>query len=235
MSFCRLLLFALMLSVAFGCVEVRAEDGRREGERNREALLKYLRPALNSAGRIGRLYYTTVCHAKDGYPIPFPSVKAQMAANGETGLAAVRSVFRNNKEVVVTRNRSGLVQITIGKPPSAILQTKIHSLTFEPYDQYNPIMAIGAILSTDEFKTAMRTLGLDLPLIIADMNILEPAKGLPHLPALLKDLTVDQAFDLIAKTFGGVVSYGTCAGAGGEHLIYINFFEVAASDVAGRR
>ena len=94
------------------------------------------------------------------------------------------------------------------------------------------MMAIDAILNTDEFNVAMRKFGLGLPLTVTDMNILEPEQGLPHLPVLLKELTVVQAFDLIARTFGGIVSYGTCSGTGNEHLSYVNFFEVGASNSA---
>jgi hypothetical protein len=49
-------------------------------------------------------------------------------------------------------------------------------------------------------------------------------KGLPHLPGSVNDVTVDQALDMIAKTWGGPVVYGACTaqtGGSGTKLVAI--------------
>jgi hypothetical protein len=45
---------------------------------------------------------------------------------------------------------------------------------------------------------------------VTDMILVQPAGGLPHLPGVLTDLTVDQALDVVAKTFRVIVLYGFC-------------------------
>jgi hypothetical protein len=225
-------LTALIVWSSFGCVATAAEKGRLVDERNKEALLKYLRPALSSTGGMARLYYSTACYAEDEYPMPFPRVHPQQSSKDASGLEAVREVFHGNKAVAVTRDKSGMVRITIGKPASAILRTKIHSLHLEPLAQYNPIMTIGAIGDSKEVRATMQKLGLKLPPGIVDMGLVPPEKPFPHLPTVLKDVTVDQALDLIARTFGGIVSYGTCADSKGAHFFDMDYIEVGRSAIA---
>ncbi len=45
----------------------------------------------------------------------------------------------------------------------------------------------------------MRQLKVEFPVIVADMNVITPEKGLPHLPRTLKNITVEQAFDVLPK------------------------------------
>jgi hypothetical protein len=50
---------------------------------------------------------------------------------------------------------------------------------------------------------------------------------LPHLPASMKDLTMDRALDAVAKTFGGIVIYETCEERSGKRLVSLDFVQVA--------
>jgi len=43
----------------------------------------------------------------------------------------------------------------------------------------------------------------------------------------MKDLTVDQALDAVARTFGGIVIYETCAQQSGKRLVSLDFVQVA--------
>jgi hypothetical protein len=172
---------------------------------------------------MGRLNYTTDCHAKDGYPMPFPDIRTQTAESGMRGLAAVRSVFRNNRQVSIKRDPSRVIEMTFGNPSTSLLQTRIHSVTLEPLARYNPTMALDAIGETKEVKVAMHKGGLEFPLIVTDMWVVTPEKGRPHLPAKLEDITVERALDLIAKTFRGVATFGICGQAGDKRLVSMDF------------
>ena len=70
--------------------------------------------------------------------------------------------------------------------------------------------AITAILKTKEFEAALRKLGLAEPLVIFGAGVMQPDDRFPHLPRSIKSMTIDEALDLIAKTFHGVVFYGAC-------------------------
>ena len=59
-------------------------------------------------------------------------------------MVAVREIFENDKHVMVSEDRFGMIRITIGKPASPLLQTRIHSLTLKPHEQYNAQLAISA-------------------------------------------------------------------------------------------
>ena len=189
---------------------------------NEDKMLKHLRPALRSAGNAARLYYHIDCHTTGGDPLPFPLTKTQPPQQDERGVPAVQAIFRNDTNVTVEQEPSGLVAIRIGKVSAQILETKLASLNFEPMDQYNPTEAIGVIEGTKEFQDAARSLGIK-PVWSYSAPLVQPRTELPHLPASLKDATVQEVLDLIAKTFNGIVIYGECSGGTGPRAAWIDF------------
>ena len=197
-------------------------------KRNEDAVLKYLLPALSSAGKRGRLYYRAACHA-EGDPVPFPLIEARPPSKDEKGLTAVQQIFRNDKDVAVTEKPSGIITIRIGEISAAILQTKIPLLRLDPDEQYNPTEAIDAIESSKDMDAAMRNLGVSPVSIPLGGLSTPPGKGLPHLPPSMKNVTVHQALDSIARTFQGIVIYGECAEPakpGGPRLFWLDFANV---------
>jgi hypothetical protein len=201
-----------------------ALQGSREvSDRNEDTVLKYLRRVASSSDVAIRLYYLGSCHPNSKDPIPFPFIKVQPPPKDRTGVAAVREIFKNDKNVTVTQE-GGIIRIWIGKVPTAILETKLSSLTLDPIGRYNPNEAIIAINNTKEMKAAMHSLGLS-PVWSAASSRALPAKGLPCLPASIKDVTVEQILDLMAKTWDGPVIYGACAfptGASGKRRFFID-------------
>lgn len=90
-------------------------------------------------------------------------------------------------------------------------------------------MAISAIENTTEVEFAERKLGFDRPITVFGGGNALPEKGvlLPHLRASMKDLTMDQALNAVARTFGGIVIYETCAERSGKRLVSLDFVQVA--------
>jgi hypothetical protein len=199
------------------------ESDQRTDDRNRDTLLKHLRPALESAGGAGRLYYIEICGA--GGVARFPRIRVQPPSKGKKGLAAVQEVFKDGNEVTVTQGRSGMIRINVGKVPSEILQTKIRLLTLKPEAQYTEQLAIIAMTSTKEVEAAMRKFGLEHPVVVVSIHVLEPIPGVPqpHLPRSFRNVTLDQALDSVAKTFGGIVIYGECARPTGTRFFDVDF------------
>lgn len=221
-------LIVLLLGSAFASASAQGlPEGLVISQRNQENIMKYLRPALLASGA-GRIYYSTVCAAKDGMPLPFPEVKVQAPPKGTTGLAAIREIFKNDKHVKVSQDRSGMIRVWIGQPESALLQTRIGSVSFRVEEQYNGELAIESIEISMEVEAAMRRLGIEQLGAYYNGSINVPEKGvpLPHLPASLKNVTMDEALDVIATTFGGIVIYKTCAEPSGKRLVSLDFVQV---------
>jgi hypothetical protein len=183
--------------------------GEVESKRNLDAVLSFLRPTFTSKGGPGRISYSTVC-AGDGAALPFPKLRVRPPLADKTGLEAVREIFRDDKRVKVTRNRSGIITITVGEPSTDILRTQIRRLSLTPNEQYNEQLAIVAVMQSEEFTSAERALGIKVPPSVLAYNIVEPTKGLPHLPRSLENVTVDEALDRIATTFRVAILYATC-------------------------
>jgi hypothetical protein len=76
--------------------------------------------------------------------------------------------------------------------------------------QYNVDLAIDAIEGTKEVQTKMHELDLRVPQKVVDMLVGQPAKGQVHLPSLITNITMDEALDMVATTFKGIVMYGAC-------------------------
>jgi hypothetical protein len=68
----------------------------------------------------------------------------------------------------------------------------------------------------------MRELKLRHPPAVFSGGVVEPATGLPHLPKSLENVTMDEALDRVAQTFGVLISYGECVSGSGTRLCSIN-------------
>jgi hypothetical protein len=182
---------------------------------NEDAFFKYLKPILKSTGSAARIYYLGSCEKEgDYYMVSFPRVRVQSPLGNDTGLAAIRDVFRNDANVKVSEGTDGIVRIEIGQLPAkvaTILDTRISVVNFDQAQQYTEKQALTRIQSSTEVREARRRLGTQpdgIPLYMSAVK--QPVEGAPHLPTSMVNLTWDQALDSVAKTFGGVVLYGTC-------------------------
>ena len=180
----------------------------------------YLGPVLTPLEGAARVYVVVDCGP--GECPQFPRLRLQSPSKGQTGLAAVREIFAKDKQTSVSSGPNGLIRIRFGKPPSALLQTKIHSFRFTPHEQYNIISAEGALEGAKEVKAAIQKLGLEIPVVVVSELVQEPMEGVPHLPPEIKDVTLDQALDLFAKTFGEVMLYEECIRPDGTRCFLIN-------------
>jgi hypothetical protein len=75
-------------------------------------------------------------------------------------------------------------------------------------------------------EAAARRLGLEKPVTVYSIFVREPMKGLPHLPASTRDVTMEQALDAVASTFGGLVVYGECTNRRGAHFFRVDWVEL---------
>ena len=178
------------------------------------AVQRYLWPVLASAGKTGRIYYEAVCPPTEYFPLAFPPIEVRPPLANATGLAAVRSVFRDEKGVLVAEDPPGIIRVRIGRVPDAILRTRISTLTLKPIEQYNSYPAIWAIERTREVQSAMEELHVVVPVRAVDMPFVMPAEGLPHLPPEVTNVTMEQALDMVARTWGGIIFYGACTEPG---------------------
>lgn len=238
------------LSILFMCLYLAATSIPQQnpqtydtGEPNGKTAIKYLGSALRNGGKGARIYYRGSCQngigaltSDRGAPsVSFPSVDVQPPSGDGSRLAAVRAIFRNEKTTKVEERPSGIIAITIGEVPDAMLQTRLSPLKLTPIQQYNAFEAIEAIEGTDEVQVAMRTLGLHLQILFHGELLVPPgAKGYPHLPASISSVTLDEALDSIAIKFKSIVAYGVCTAANGEDTFRIDNF-YAGGDPGGAK
>ena len=205
-------LSAITVVSALGTQTIHASPLMAEihGKQNQDAVLKYVLPVLKLNRLAGRIYYNAACNPGDLYPFTFPFVNVRPPSKDVSGLKAVREIFRNDENVLVTEERPGLISITIGNVPDAILKTKIQVLNLVPIEQYNYDAAIGVIENNKQVRAALSKLDVSTPMIVFNELLTPPGPGLPHLPPSMMNLTMDEALDAVASTFGGVVLYGAC-------------------------
>ena len=197
--------------------QVALADGDRQNER---AVLKHLWPVLKSSGKVARIYYRAACQPEEDHPVVFPKIDVQPPSRGETGLVAIRDIFRNNRNVTVTGDDTGIIRIRIGQFPDTILQTRIATLAFDPISQYNYMLALDAIEMAPEVQSAMSKLNIHVPSRVYNMLTVQPAESLPHLPYAITNVSMDQTLDSVARAFKGIVFYGACQR---PHLYELDF------------
>lgn len=224
--------FGLIMAGSIICLAT--EDSQRTAGESFEArqhhedtVLGYLRDVAWSSRKAIRLYYQADCQPMKNsvvdYSVPFPFFRLQLPSADKTGVEAVREIFKNAKDIRIAEEPLGIIRIWVGKVPTEILRTRISLLTLDRQAQYDPSFAIGAIESTKEVETAKTSLGLSEAPDGGGLVALAE-NGLPSLPASMKNITVDQALDMIAKTWGGPVVFGACTSptdSGGRRLFWI--------------
>lgn len=169
-------------------------------------------PLLKASGKVGRVYIHSDC-AGDSEELFFPRIELQPGPKGDSDINALREMFANVKDVTIAERQSGVVGIWMGNVSNDLLSARIEALKLKPLERYNELVAIKAIFSAREIERKMRQLRIDPAPMFVVHSIQDPDPKLPHLPVSLKNLTVDEALDRIAQTFGGVVIYEECAGA----------------------
>jgi hypothetical protein len=193
------------------CATSKSDDTwYRESLNNQREVMGALWPVLRSAGQPGRLNVLAYCPPNYRSRLVFPRVRVLPAPEGSSGLTAAKAVFSQDKNVLVSQSADGIFHIVVGHVPEAVLHTAIARLDFDVVGQYNSWAAIDGIVQSDEVQTAMKRLKLRRPLKYYAIPVVPPLEGLPHLPTTVTNVTMDQALDLVAKTFQGIVLYELC-------------------------
>jgi hypothetical protein len=205
---------ASMLGICVASLPVAAVA--RSGNTSKAEVVRRLRPVLDEAKVAARIYYRGRCNAPDFKPyvvqhLPFPELNTSNPLSLHRSLAAVRDIFRDDKNVVVRKSGKKIVTIEIGSPSIAILKTRISIVEFSREEQYDPEFAIGALLHSKEVGLAMDRLGMRPIVSFEDRISGYPREDAPHISSSLRDVTLDEALDTIATTFNGIVMYGACA------------------------
>jgi hypothetical protein len=214
--------YFMTVAIASALIGISAAESRPD-ERNEEMVLGFLRPALLTANKAGRLYYVVPCKESDhNFPMPFPEIRVQSPLSDRGGLEAVREVFRDEKRVTVSEESDGIIKVHVGQVPAAILQTKIPLLRLSQLQRYDEKQAVLALVESKAVQSAMRKLGLQEPPILYNLPLNLPLKTAPHLPVVIRGVTLDQALDMIAKKFGVIVVFGECTSGAGASFMRIH-------------
>ena len=175
-----------------------------------------------------RLYYSDVCSGSKNDPLNnyTSNYDIRTPQSERRGMGAMRTMLETNaRDAIVSKGPHGIVQVRVGAVLTSIVRARISVLQLTSLEQYNPNLAILAMQRTPEFTSAMRQSGLDFPpLDLMDMIVQQPRQGLPHLPSLITNATVDEVLDSIASTFSGIALYQVCRQPrGGRGYLTLSF------------
>jgi hypothetical protein len=193
--------------------------------RNQDRLLRDLGPALKASGGVGRLYIHSECLGKSE-DLFFPRMALRRGTKKKAGLDTLREVFANVNHVTIAERQPGVVGIWVGNVSNDLLQTKIGVLKLKPLERYNELLAIKAILNTGEMESKMRQLRMQPAPMFVIHPIVDPDPKLRHLPALMENLTLDQALDRVAQAFRGLVIYEECTGQNSGRWFSVHMHEM---------
>jgi hypothetical protein len=176
--------------------------------------LQILRLEIQDTGKVARIYYAAACENAREAAWGLPWLEVHAPPETETGLDAVRAIFENYDNVIVTEDPSGIIRIRIGDFPDAILDTRIAQINLTSEEQYNPGLALSAVSSIEEVVAEMEGLGSEPLVTIFIGSVSPPDPALPHMRPSMRDVTLDEALDEVALSFNGMVTYAACAETG---------------------
>jgi hypothetical protein len=130
--------------------------------------------------------------------------------------------LRTTSKPLLRQVRTELIRIRFGAHASALLQTKIHYLRFKPLERYNITEAEAAVEGAKEVRAAIKKLRFAEPVVVISELVQQPMEGVPHLPDHIENMTLEQALDLLATTFGEVILYEECIRPNGTRCYFIN-------------
>lgn len=210
--FMSLIVLAICIVVSSSCSAQKANNQAELAlSQRREAfMMQELSEALRPVQEVARVYYARGDECKPYYSISFPILKLGHLSKNKFGIQAVRDIFKYIKDVEIEMAPHGVVEIRIGYVPHVVLNTKIMNIVLDPWERYNPALAIGAIMHTPSVKAVAKDHNIILPNVLGANLVTLPDAKLPHLNHALHDLTVDEALNRVALTFNGVILYNVC-------------------------
>jgi hypothetical protein len=188
-------------------------------------LLRDIRPLLKPTGTAARVYVASKCLGDSEDVLFFPRIEVNKT-KGKVGAPALQQALANNKNAKVVQRTPGVIGIWIGDVSNELLSTRIDVLRLGDLERYNYTKAIAAIIDTKEVQAKMRQARMDAVPMVAIYPLVYPDPKLPHLPASMTDVTVDEALDRIARTFGGLVIYWECKGEKSTRLFSLVMHEI---------
>jgi hypothetical protein len=201
---------ALLASLLFlHCECAGASPGDDDSIHGDKVALRYLWWPFKSERKGGRIYYGVSECKGLRWETPFPEVLIRKPPKDISDIATLRAFFAKDARVRIS-DSNGIIRIRFGEIPAAILQTKIALINLSPEDQYNPELAISKIEYAPEVQAAMTASRVHVPSWPTNMILQRPAPGLIHLQPVMKDISMDEALDVVATTFNGVVETGYC-------------------------
>jgi hypothetical protein len=124
-----------------------------------------------------------------------------------TDLARVSVLFAESNKINISRGRSGQLRIFVGDVSAELLATRIHRITLTPIERYNAADAIIAITQAKEIQSKLRRLNVQQPPGASPGLRQKADRRVRHLPASMKNLTLEEALDQVAETFGYPIIY----------------------------
>ncbi|PYI90443.1 MAG: hypothetical protein DME97_17345 [Verrucomicrobia bacterium] len=148
----------------------------------------------------------------------------------------VSYLLAESKKVTIWRGKAGQLRVLVGDVSAELLTTKINLVSFKTIERYNAIDAINAITRTKEIQAKLGELGLRQPATILPSYIQmpDPDRPLPHLPAAIKNVTMEEALDQVAETFDCVIIYAGWTGDG-KRWFSVDYAEGENFDGLGRK
>lgn len=191
------------------CQSAYAAQQLDPSDHNEKVALRYIWFPIKGEQRGGRVYYGMSACDSVRWETPFPEVLIDHPTKDMVDVAALRRFFKKNARVRIS-DSNGIIRIRFGTIPALILKTKIAELDLSQEDQYNPELAISEIENAPEVKAQMKRLGISTLNLPMNLLIAPPTPGAFHLPSVMKNVSMDEALDVVATTFHGLVETAYC-------------------------
>lgn len=180
---------------------------------------------LNATGKSARIYYGGDCQVPDNNTnlMPQPSLRFNANTKDVNDLEALTRALANNDNLSIVE-RGDIIGLYINYEREKFLDTEIADVSFSVEEQYNANLALSAIAEDGALQAAEEVFGKQHMALLLIEGVRQPTEGYPHLPPSISNVSFDEALDVVAKTFHGIVFYETCGPTSNYKVLFAGGF-----------
>ena len=212
----------IVMLPAIGAYAATSADQPSVADLDEREVDSHLLAALHAEGKAGLLEYHGDCPVSESDDIRLQMALSVSPVAGQT--LPLLQLFAAKDRVAVREFQPGMVVMATRGVWQDLMQVKLTHVEFDSFEQYDPFMAILAVVNSPSMAMAMKHIQakpLALPL---DRISPPPAPGQPHIDGSLDNVTVDEAINRILRIFHGLVVYKECVKNDGSHWFSIYFY-----------
>jgi hypothetical protein len=213
----------IILACLFFSVRVGAQDQSTASNISaKDQSIDIIDSIVEDSSRVAIVEYRCIC-ANHLMIVPSIRIRGQVAREPDAVLR-LRHALADDPRFTVHSDEDGVIRIVESGVPQDVLAVRIRQLILTQMQQYNPGLAISAVLDSPEVRAYFKKKKISVPIDIGGLVAL-PNDNLPKLNEKMENLAVLDEIKLILHKFPSLAVYRECIDHSGHRVVAIEFVD----------